>query len=184
MSTTETSTAPVFSLASSTVKSSGNCVKPLPHSTPDSIACETVSTLVRSDRFAVFRRLLTPYTICMPITNTNTPRITAMAVREIALLTCEPDGSCSDSGSILPARACERSWSAASRSASAASPAVRRAGSRRLSLPSRAAARLGSSTPEESSSEKSSSASSGVILCLLLIAYLTSRARVPSNCIR
>ena len=59
-STTETSTAPVDSSASSTVNSSGNWVKPLPHSTPLSMACSTVSTVVRSDRFAVFRRRLTP----------------------------------------------------------------------------------------------------------------------------
>lgn len=166
VSTTDTSTVPVFSLASSTVKRSGNCVKPFPHSTPLSMACVTDSILVRSDRLAVLRRRLTPYTTCMPTISSSAAAITNPAVREMVFPTLEPEGSCSESGSTTTWRPRRRGCS-----------------------PRFSAARDGSITPDSSSSENNSTTSSSVSFCFFamgsyLCSYLISLARAPSNCIR
>ena len=103
VSTTVTSTRPVLSSASCTEKSSGNCVKPLPHSTPLRRADATFLTLTLSARRAVPVRRATPQETCAMTTTSSSMRTKPTAVLVMTLPMLEPEGSSPDSGSTSTA---------------------------------------------------------------------------------
>ena len=100
VSMTVTSTRPAFSSASWTLKSSGNCVKPLPHSTPPRSALATVRTFTLVERLAVLDLRTYPKTSCVPTISTKKPTTKMAAAFAMVLPTLEPEGSSAESGSM------------------------------------------------------------------------------------